>query len=71
MWPMAKQKEAPKTSRATKVVGASLEPGDLARLDAFGERMRTENGLRPKRGTLAAMLVRRGLDVVEAEVAPS
>ena len=62
---MGKRKAGP--PRRTKVVGASLEPGEVRRLDAFGERLRSEQGLRLRRGPLAAMLIRKGLDAVEAE----
>lgn len=76
MRPMAKRKpangrrsqrkqEKPDADRV--VVCASLPSEDAARLDAFGTREKARSGLIPRRGTLATMLIRRGLEVVEQE----
>lgn len=58
-------KKEPKPKR--KVVCASLPRDDYDRLVAFGVREEARSGLVPVDGTLAVMLIRRGLDVVEAE----
>lgn len=62
---MAKPKKATAV-RKTRVVGASLTPDDQTRLTAYGAHMRKSSGLRAKAGTLAAMLIRIGLDTWEA-----
>lgn len=62
--------EAPATApkhAARVIVCASLQATDADRLDAFGARMHESVGLEPRRGTLATMLIRKGLDAVEAE----
>jgi hypothetical protein len=65
------RKKTPKATRATPkskrvIVCASLPESLCDRLDAFGEREHARVGLIPKRGTLAAMLIAKGLDAVEA-----
>lgn len=64
---MAKGKRRPPPKRSRVVVCASLTADVAERLDAFGARECERVGLEPRRGTLAAMLIRKGLEVVEAE----
>lgn len=64
---MNRRKTASATDPGRVPVGASLTVADVTRLDAYGERMSREQGLEAKRGTLALMLIRKGLDAAEAE----
>ena len=59
--------KAAKKEAGRKVVCASLPVADYLRLLAFGARESARSGLVPANGTLAVMLIRKGLDAVEAE----
>jgi hypothetical protein len=52
--------------RKTKIVGASLDPADLRRLDRYIKHQ-ASTGLRLKRGSALARLARLALDTAEAE----
>jgi hypothetical protein len=50
------------------IISISLPIEVVERLDAFGQREEARIGVDPsRRGTLGAMLIRKGLDAVEAE----
>jgi hypothetical protein len=53
--------------RKTKIVGASLDPVDLRRLDRYIKHQARTAGLRLKRGAALARLARLALDTAEAE----